>query len=79
MRKQKIRIDVRGEKCPVPMVETLKALRNADIGSVIEVIGDHAPSKNEIILATKELGLKLVEVKNSNAWHIIIKKTKAVA
>ena len=38
---EEIRVDVRGETCPVPLVEMRKAVRKAKPGDVIEVIGSH--------------------------------------
>jgi TusA-related sulfurtransferase len=49
------KIDVRGETCPVPLVEMRKALRKAEPGDVVEVIGTHSSSKKEIPMAVKAL------------------------
>ena len=43
-----IKVDVRGETCPVPLVEARKALRKAAPGDVIEIVGTHPASKKEI-------------------------------
>jgi len=43
-----IKVDCRGETCPVPLVETRKALRKAKEGDIVEVIGTHPASKKEI-------------------------------
>ena len=50
-------VDVRGQTCPVPLVETRKALRKAAPGDVIEVVGTHPSSKKEIPMAVDALGL----------------------
>jgi tRNA 2-thiouridine synthesizing protein A len=42
------KLDVRGETCPVPLVEVRKALRKAAAGDVLEVVGTHPSSKKEI-------------------------------
>ncbi len=69
-----IRVDVRGETCPVPLVETRKAIRKAKKGEVIEVTGNHAPSKEEIPMAVESLGLELVSVEEKgDEWKILIK------
>ena len=69
----KIEIDCRGETCPVPLVETRKAIRQASPGDTIEVKGTHPASKKEIPMAVKALGLKLVETKeNKGEWKITI-------
>jgi TusA-related sulfurtransferase len=68
-----IRVDVRGETCPVPLVETRKAIMKANEGDIIEVVGTHPASKKEIPMAVESLGLKLIEVSgDDNLWTIKI-------
>lgn len=70
-----IKVDVRGQTCPVPLVETRKALRKASPGDVVEVIGNHPPSKKEIPMAVKALGLELMEVQQEGeTWKIRIRR-----
>ncbi len=66
-----IKIDVRGETCPVPLVETRKALRKASPGDTLEVTGTHPASKKEIPMALKALGLKDPEIEEEgDVWKI---------
>ena len=68
-----IQVDVRGETCPVPLVETRKALRKASPGDTVEIIGTHPASKKEIPMALKALGLKLVDIREEgDVWTIRI-------
>lgn len=68
-----IRVDVRGETCPVPLVETRKALRKASPGDTVEVVGTHPASRKEIPMALKALGLKLVGIQEEEGvWKIKI-------
>ncbi|MFB0526309.1 MAG: sulfurtransferase TusA family protein [bacterium] len=70
-----IKVDVRGQTCPVPLVEMRKALRKASPGDIVEVIGDHPPSKKEIPMAVKALGLELMEVQQEGEiWKIRIRR-----
>jgi len=70
-----IRVDVTGETCPVPLVETRKALRKASPGDIVEVTGTHPASKKEIPMAVKALNLELMEVKEEQGvWKIRIRK-----
>ena len=70
-----IHVDVRGETCPVPLVETRKALRRASPGDVIEVVGTHPASKKEIPMAVEALGLSLLSVEGSDTdWTIRIQR-----
>jgi len=70
-----IKVDCKGETCPIPLVETRKALRKAQQGDIVEVVGTHPSSKKEIPMAVKALGLELVEVKDEEGfWRIRIRK-----
>jgi len=71
----KIKIDCCGETCPIPLIETRKAIRKASLGDIIEIRGTHQASKKEIPMAVKALGLKLVDIKEEGGeWTIIIQK-----
>ena len=70
-----IHVDVRGETCPVPLVEMRKAVRKALPGDVIEIIGNNPASKKEIPMAADALSLKVVSVEeNDKIWKIKILK-----
>ena len=70
-----IKVDCMGETCPVPLVETRKALRKAKEGDVVEVVGTHPSSKKEIPMAVKALGLELIDVEEiDGVWTIRIRK-----
>ena len=64
-----------GETCPVPLVETRKALRKAKEGDIVEVVGTHPASKKEIPMAVKPLGLELVGIQEEGGvWKIRIRR-----
>lgn len=70
-----IKVDCTGETCPVPLVETRKALRKAKEGDIVEVIGTHPASKKEIPMAVESLGLELIDVQeDGGVWKIRIRK-----
>lgn len=70
-----IKVDCTGETCPVPLVETRKALRKAKEGDIVEVVGTHPASKKEIPMAVKALGLELIGVQEEGGvWKIRIRK-----
>jgi TusA-related sulfurtransferase len=70
-----IKVDCTGETCPIPLVETRKAIRKAKEGDLIEVTGTHPSSKKEIPMAVKALGLELVDVQENNGvWKIRIRR-----
>ncbi|NLE74659.1 MAG: sulfurtransferase TusA family protein [Actinobacteria bacterium] len=70
-----ITVDCRGDICPVPLVETRKALRKATPGDIVEILGDHPSSKVEIPMAVKALGLEILEIgQEGDEWKIRIKR-----
>lgn len=71
----KITVDTRGETCPIPLVETKKALNRVEPGDEIEVIGTYNASKNEIPMAVTELGYEVVSFEDKGGeWRFVIKK-----
>lgn len=70
-----IKIDVKGQTCPVPLVEVRKALRKASPGDIVEVTGTHSASKKEIPMAVEALGLELIDIEEENGiWKIKIRR-----
>ena len=70
-----IKVDCRGETCPIPLVEVRKALRRAAPGDVIEVWGTHPASRKEIPMAVEALRLKLLSVEGTDTdWTIRIQR-----
>ncbi|MBC3888789.1 sulfurtransferase TusA family protein [Acetobacterium paludosum] len=70
-----IHVDVRGETCPVPLVEMRKAVKKAQPGDVIEIIGNNAASKKEIPMAADALTLKVESIDETDGiWKIRILK-----
>ena len=70
-----IKVDCVGQNCPVPLVETRKALRKASPGDVVEVTGTHPSSKKEIPMAAKAMGLEVLDIKeDGDRWTIRIKR-----
>jgi len=70
-----IKVDCTGETCPVPLVETRIALRKANEGDIVEIVGTHPSSKKEIPMAVKALGLELIDIQEKDGvWKIRIRK-----
>ena len=70
-----IKVDCTGETCPIPLVEARKALRKAEKGDIVEVIGTHPSSKKEIPMAVKALGMELIDITEENGvWSIKIRR-----
>lgn len=70
-----ITVNCMKETCPVPLIETRKAINAAKKGQVIEVIGTHPASKKEIPMAVEAMKLKLLSVdEKDGVWKIRIQK-----
>ena len=70
-----INVDCIGQNCPVPLVETRKALRKASEGDVIQVTGTHPSSKKEIPMAAEAMGLEVLDIKEEgDRWTIRIRR-----
>ena len=70
-----VKLDVKGETCPVPLVEVRKALKKASPGDIVEVTGTNSASKKEIPMAVEALGYELLDVTEENGiWKIKIRK-----
>ncbi len=68
-------VDVRGETCPVPLVEVRKAVRHAAPGDVVQVVGTDPASKKEIPMAVDALELELLSVGGTDTdWTIRIRR-----
>ena len=70
-----IKVDCTGATCPVPLIETRKALRKAKEGDIVEVVGTHPASKKEIPMAVKALGLELMDIQEKDGvWKIKVRR-----
>ena len=70
-----INVDVRGETCPVPLVEMRKALRKAAKGDTVKIIGTHSTSKEEIPMAANALGVNIISIEQPDQeWIIVLQK-----
>jgi len=70
-----IKVDCVGETCPIPLVETRKALRKAERGDVVEVTGTHPASKKEIPMAARAMGIEILAIEeDGDKWTIRLRK-----
>ncbi len=65
-------VDVRGEICPVPLIETEKVFKELEEGKVFEVWTDYPLSKERIVSMYMNF---IVNVENKGSfWRIVIRK-----
>lgn len=65
-------VDTTGETCPIPLLETRKAVIRGVKGQVVEVRGDHAASRHEIPMALESMKCEILEVRDEpgGRWSI---------
>lgn len=70
-----LRVDVRGETCPVPLIEARKALGRVAVGEDLEIVGDHDSSYAEIPLLAANLGAAVVRAEGGRAlWRFVLRR-----
>lgn len=70
-------IDARGSYCPGPLMELIKAIKEEDVGKVLEVWSSDESSAKDIPEWVKKAGHELIGIfKESDYWRIVVKKTK---
>jgi tRNA 2-thiouridine synthesizing protein A len=68
-------IDCSGMNCPMPLLETRKAVIKGKKGEIVRITGDHPNSKFEIPLALESLKCEILEIKDTDGggWAITFK------
>ncbi|HJE02413.1 Sulfurtransferase TusA [Aliarcobacter thereius] len=54
------RIDMQGEPCPYPAINTLEAMKELENGEILEIISDCPQSINNIPIDAKNHGYKVL-------------------
>ena len=69
------KLDTKGQVCPMPAVLTKRKIESLKVGQVLEVIGDCAPSLENIEKWAKNHGHEVLETsKAGNFFSIRIRK-----
>ncbi|MEM0457154.1 MAG: sulfurtransferase TusA family protein [Nitrososphaerota archaeon] len=69
-------IDARGSFCPGPLMELIKAIREAKVGEVISVYSSDSGSKRDIPLWVEKAGHELIGVFDRNGYAEFIVRKK---
>lgn len=71
------RIDARGMPCPGPLMSLIGAIREADIGDVIEVLSADQGSKTDIPAWLRKAGHELVEMTDEDgSTSFVVRKAR---
>jgi len=67
------RLDVLGHFCPVPVLQTRRALEKLPKGSLLEVISDDPETVHDLPMMVARLGQKMLEMQESaGEFHFVI-------
>jgi len=78
---QKIQVDqelnLKGKVCPYTFVESMLALEEMEIGQVLRVIVDYAPSACDVPKSLTREGYEILDVSkiNETDWAIVVRNT----
>jgi TusA-related sulfurtransferase len=70
-----MRLDVRGEICPYPMLKAVEAMKHLPEGEVLEVVTDHAPALESIPTQARRRGFS-VEIRQTGHPEWVITLTR---
>lgn len=70
-------IDARGSFCPGPLMELIRAIREAQVGDVLAVYSSDAGSRTDIPMWVEKAGHRLVGVEFRNGYdEIVVEKLR---
>ena len=72
-----MKIDVRGEICPYPMMKTSEALKKLEGDETLEVLTDHAPALGTIPWEAAKNGYETsIEGAADSEWRLTLRKSE---
>ncbi len=70
-------VDARGSHCPGPLMELIKAIKNAEVGQVVAVYSTDSGSKTDIPLWVKKAGHELIGIYEREGYtEFVVRKTR---
>jgi len=70
-------IDARGMPCPGPLMSLIGAIREGEVGTVIEVLSSDEGSKTDIPAWIAKAGHEMVEIVEDEGFtHFIVRKAR---
>lgn len=72
-------LDITGQLCPVPLINTRRILRNSQINETIKFIGTEKEdiSRKEILIALDNMKQEILDskIETNGNWYIIARKS----
>ncbi len=70
-----MKLDVRGEICPYPMLKAVEAMKRLPENEVLQVVTDHAPALESIPTQARRLGFSVrIEQTGNPEWVITLER-----
>lgn len=70
-------VDARGAACPGPLMELIKSMKSAEVGTVIEILSSEKGTTVDAPAWVKKVGQEFIGVEDKGGyWSIIVKKIK---
>jgi len=69
-------LDCKGLSCPLPVIKTAQAIKNIDVGQVLELLATDPGVDPDMRAWTKRTGHELVDIsQDGDVFHVLIRKT----
>ncbi|MCE5312024.1 MAG: sulfurtransferase TusA family protein [Nitrospiraceae bacterium] len=70
-------VDARGSACPGPLMELIKAVKAAEVGTVIELLSAEKGTTTDAPAWIKKVGQEYISTAEKDGyWSIVVKKIK---
>ena len=70
-------IDARGSFCPGPLMELIRALKEAQVGDVLELLSSDKGTAEDVPEWVAKVGHEMVSAEEKEGiWHLMVRKAK---
>jgi len=70
-------LDVKGKKCPMPLIETKKALKEINTDETLRILLDNETSVKNVSHYLEDNGISMDKSQRGDNWEIIVNKGEA--
>lgn len=70
-------IDARGSFCPGPLMELIRAIKEAQVGDVLELLSSDKGTADDVPEWVAKVGHEMVGTEEKDGvWHVFVRKAK---
>lgn len=70
-------IDARGSFCPGPLMELIRAIKEAQVGDVLELLSSDKGTAQDVPEWVAKVGHEMVGTEEKDGvWHVFVRKAK---